>query len=189
MSSRLDAPHLDQILALQLSVAYAGEGAGEPPRLGWWKSDLVDREGGGDLLRRLAPKTAAWAGLVLAREAARRVDAGARQQLPGAKRVWTLFDLGFAVNEQLSDRLAYHRQHQHAPAEVLGSHFQIGPGWSTSGFEALLSKLGAPKVEVGPAGRRVLGGGSSPVEGALLLAAALQPLAAAYPMPFIEVSG
>jgi hypothetical protein len=51
-------------LSLQLAVAWAGEAAGEPTRLGWWKSDLVDPEGGGDLFARLALRTAPWAGLV-----------------------------------------------------------------------------------------------------------------------------
>ena len=44
---RLTHAQLDEILALQLTVAWAGEAAGEPPRLGWWKTDLVDKEGGG----------------------------------------------------------------------------------------------------------------------------------------------
>ncbi|WP_395830945.1 hypothetical protein [Archangium violaceum] len=40
---------LDTILALQLTVAWAGEGRCEPARLGWWQTDLVDEAGGGDL--------------------------------------------------------------------------------------------------------------------------------------------
>jgi len=54
---------LDEILALQFLVAWAGEGRCKPKRLGWWDTDLVDPDGGGDLLARLAPRTHAWAAL------------------------------------------------------------------------------------------------------------------------------
>jgi hypothetical protein len=48
---------LDEILALQFLVAWAGEGRCKPRRFGWWDTDLVDPDGGGDLLARLAPRT------------------------------------------------------------------------------------------------------------------------------------
>ncbi len=48
---------LDAILALQLTVAWAGEGLADPKRLDWWRTDLVDPMGGGDLFARLFPKT------------------------------------------------------------------------------------------------------------------------------------
>ena len=53
---------LDTILALQLTVAWAGEGLSAPKRLDWWKTDLIDEDGGGDFFARLLPKTARWAG-------------------------------------------------------------------------------------------------------------------------------
>ena len=43
---------LDKILALQIMVAWAGEGACEPKRLDWWRTDLIDEYGGGDLFTR-----------------------------------------------------------------------------------------------------------------------------------------
>ena len=39
---------LDDILTLQLTVAWAGEGLCEPKRLDWWKTDVIDEMGGGD---------------------------------------------------------------------------------------------------------------------------------------------
>jgi hypothetical protein len=36
---------LDKILALQIMVAWAGEGACEPKRLDWWRTDLIDELG------------------------------------------------------------------------------------------------------------------------------------------------
>ena len=38
---------LDAILAIQLTVAWAGEARCDPKRLAWWDTDLVDPEGGG----------------------------------------------------------------------------------------------------------------------------------------------
>lgn len=188
MVTRLDPADLDTLLALQLSVAWAGEGAGSPPRLGWWKSDLVDPEGGGDLFARLVPKTAAWSSLVLVREAARRVDEAARQRLAQGDRVWTLFHFGFAVDEQLADRLAYHRAHRHVPKDVLGPRYLVGSEWSPSSFEGWLSSLGSVKTEVTPGGRKLLGrGAGGPTEIAPLLAAALLPLTPSWPLPFWEL--
>jgi len=127
---RLAPAALDAILALQLTVAWAGEAAGDPPRLGWWKTDLVDREGGGDLFARLVPRTAAWASLGLVRAAARRHDDAARAKLGGRDDLWTLFHFGFTIDEQLGDRLAHHRVHEHVPSEVFGDRLLVGAPWS-----------------------------------------------------------
>jgi hypothetical protein len=77
MASTLPNETLDEILAFQFVVAWAGEGRCEPKRLGWWDTDLIDPAGGGDLLARLLPRTHAWASLEAVREAARRTDAKA----------------------------------------------------------------------------------------------------------------
>jgi len=176
---------LDDVLALQLTTAWAGEAAGD--RLGWWKTDLVDREGGGDLFARLVPRTAAWTGLALVRAAARRVDDLARENVSGGDALWTPFHLGFAIDEQLDDRLAYHRGHEHKPADVLGPRFLAARPWSKPAFEALLGSLGKPPVAVTPVGRKVDGRSAPPLEAALLLFAALLPFDARYPLPYIEV--
>jgi hypothetical protein len=42
--SRVDPDRLGVILALQFTIAWAGEGRCVPPRLGWWQTDLVDAE-------------------------------------------------------------------------------------------------------------------------------------------------
>lgn len=67
---------LDEILAIQFLVGWAGEGRSEPPRLGWWATDLVDEFGGGDFLKRLLPNTHKWAALEAVREAAKRQAGG-----------------------------------------------------------------------------------------------------------------
>jgi hypothetical protein len=183
---RLSPAHLDEILSLQLAVAWAGEGAGEPARLGWWKSDLVDPEGGGDLFARLTPRTAPWASLSLVREAARRVDAAGREQFGLGERVQSLFHLGFSVDEHLADRLAFHRQQLHQPAEVFGASFFVGSAWSKSAFESLLASFGQPKVEITPGGRLVTTAKAQGLELVRLLAAALLPLPPKYPLPYVE---
>jgi len=187
MTHRLTPNQLDEILAIQLTVAWAGEGAGEPARLGWWKTDLVDEEGGGDLFKRLTPKTAKWASLALVHAAAQRVDELARGRLARGDQVWTLFHLGFDVDEQLAERLSYHRSQLHEPREVLGPRFLVGQPWSTESFTALLEGLGAPKVSITPAGRQLDVRATPPAEAVPLLAAALLPLAPDYPLPYIEI--
>jgi hypothetical protein len=168
---RLSPSELDEILALQLNVAWAGEAAGEPARLGWWRSDLVDPEGGGDLFARLVPRTAAWASLILVREAARRVDAVARDQLGRSDRLVTLFHWGFVVDEQLADRLAWHRREGREPEQAFGDGFLVGKPWS---------------MEITPGGREVQAVKARGVELARLLAAALVPLPPKYPLPYVE---
>jgi hypothetical protein len=188
MAKHLPNDQLDHILSLQLAVAWAGEAAGEPARLGWWKSDLVDREGGGDLFERLAPRTAPWASLILVRDAARRVDFLALEPLGKADQLATLFHLGAALDQELTDRLHFHRHQQHDRAAVFPDAFFARP-WSRESFETLLGALGQPKVELTPGGRCVSAKGATPVELAHLLAAALLPLAPKYPMPYAEVGG
>jgi hypothetical protein len=186
MSFRLTSGQLDEILALQFTLAWAGEAAGEPSRLGWWRTDLVDRAGGGDLLTRLVPRTAAWAGLALVRAAARRVDEATREKLARGDALWTPFHFGFEVDEQLDDRLAYHRNHEHQPAEVLGPRYLAERPWSKSSLEVLLQGLGTPTVTITPSGRQVVARAASPADAAPLLFAALLPLGATYPLPYVE---
>lgn len=185
MSQRLTNSDLDTILALQLTVAWSGERAGEPARLGWWSSDLVDPLGGADLFSRLTPRTAAWTPLILVRKVAQRVDDEARAKLARPDDVWTLFRFGFDVDEQLDERLAHHRQHRHEPSDVLGARYLHGE-WSRVRLEGLLGGLGKPNVELTPAGRRIVGRMASPLAAAELLAAAFAPLSDTYPMPHVE---
>ena len=184
MTDRLTPVQLDAILALQLSAAWAGEAAGA--RLGWWKTDLFDSEGGGDFFGRLAPKTAAWASMSLLREAARRVDSELRARLATGDRVWTLFHFGFLVDEQLSDRMVHHRNHRHEPHDVFGEHFLVGKAWSAELFLTSVRKAGTPKVEVTSVGRKVLATHCTVPEAAQLLFGALAPLTDEYPLPFMD---
>lgn len=189
MPSPLAPEHLDQVLALQLSVAWAGEAAGEPKRLCWWETDLIDPEGGGDLFARLVPRTAPWAGFELAREAARRVEGAALARIGRRDDLWTLFHFGFELDEQLHDRLTYHRRHRHEPAAVFGEGLRAGGAWDAAAFAGFLKRACEPKVEVAPSGRLVKTKFSDAAHAARLLAAALVPFDRQYPLPFVEVGG
>jgi hypothetical protein len=189
MSTLLTLEQLDEILALQLSVAWAGEAAGDPRRLGWWETDLIDPEGGGDLFARLVPRTAAWAGFLLAREAARRVEASALARVARRDSLWTLFHFGFELDERLHDRLSHHRRHRHEPAHVFGERLLAKGAWNRGAFEEFLGKKAQPTVESTPSGRQVKAKPASAVEAARLLAAALVPLERQYALPYVEVGG
>jgi hypothetical protein len=136
----------------------------------------------------LAPRTAAWTSLALVRAAARRIDEVARERVARGDLLWTPFHFGFELDEQLDDRVAYHRSHGHVPGEVLGSRYLVGAPWSKAALEALLSGLGSPKVSETPAGRHVGVRTSSVADAVPLLFAALLPFGASYPLPHIEAS-
>ncbi len=189
MASTIADQDLDRILALQLTVAWAGEGICEPPRLGWWKTDLIDPAGGGDLMARLFPQTHEWAALEAVREAARRTDAAARAGTSDPDKLRTLYFLGFEVDERLDERLASHKRSGGAPAEALPLPLELGAEFSAEALEGALRLDGEKvRIEKEPGGRRVVG--QMPEEPAAVvrrLAAALAPFPDAYPMPFYRL--
>ena len=187
MTSPVAGTVLDDILAIQLSVAWAGEGRCEPRRLGWWETDLVDPRGGGDLMARLLPRTAVWAGIEAVRDAATRVDAKARRALPDPDKVRTLFFLGFEMDEQLGDRLRQLKQSTDTPAQALRLLADPSGVFNPDAFAAALGPSESAYTVV-PAGRQLRGtlpGTLADVVRAL--AAALAPFQPNYPMPFFRL--
>ncbi|MBI2395064.1 MAG: BREX-6 system BrxE protein [Deltaproteobacteria bacterium] len=75
------AADLNAILAVQLTVAWAGETVLGEDRLAWWRTELTDPDAGGDFLSRLLPRTHAWAALAAVRDAASRVDEVGRRRV------------------------------------------------------------------------------------------------------------
>jgi hypothetical protein len=180
---------LDEILALQLALAWAGESpGGKHPRLGWWKTDLIDEEGGGDLWSRLLPRTHRWAGLDAARRAARRVDERLRRESARADSMITLFHFGFALDEALDERLAHHRLEAHPPAEVLPLLQLTGAPLDR---EMLLARLAAPGLDatykVLPGSRQLKARADEDcvTQARRLACVLLTEPPAAYPLPFI----
>lgn len=188
LMSALSDPILDAILAVQITVAWAGEGRCQPKRLGWWDTDLIDAEGGGDFFARLLPQTAKWAALEAAREAARRVDEKARLKMATPDDARTIFFLGFEIDEQIGDRLAALKREGHSPVEVLRLPVSLGSAFDREGVAKALGGEAAPAFTVVPGGRKMKSAmPGAPNEAVCALAAALVPFAEHYPVPFFSL--
>jgi len=178
---------LDALLTLQLATAWAGERSGDEPRLGWWATDMVSEYGGHALLARLTPRTAPWAAFEVAREAARRTDAAARARDADPDRLRSLFSLGYAVDEQLADRLALHKRSGEPPAAVLPELGALTARWDRDAFTAWARSGPASNTANDPSGRRLTSAlPDDPVEVARRLVHALVPLTDSYPCPHVR---
>ena len=189
-SERISASTLDAILALQMTIAWAGEGLCEPKRLDWWRTDVVDAAGGGDLFKRLFPKTHQWAALEAVRLAAIQTDRRERAKLAKPDALRTLFFWGANVDEQLNDRLADHKRNavSQMPAEVLPLSIELGASFDRAAFAALLSSSDGIETKIVPGGRLLVTDGAEDLDiKAKKLAAALLPLADNYPMPMYRI--
>lgn len=189
------AATLDRILTAQLAVAWAGE-RGDAPRLGWWRTDLTSEYGGEDLFRQLMPHTWRWATLQAAREAARRTDAAIRGRDHDPDRLFTLFRLGFELDERVDERLQDLKRAGAPPAEALPGLQELGVqkhssnGWSKDAFGDWVAGHGSPDSASSPAGRRLKGSAPDSVELRIKhLVAALAPLTDEYPCPHYRIDG
>jgi hypothetical protein len=180
---------IDVILSFQMIVAWAGEGLSEPPRLGWWRTDLIDEAGGGDLFRRLFPTTHRWAAFEALRKVAIRIDYAARQELSDPDMVRTLFFWGFMIDEKIEERLMLHKRSGSNLWEALPFFINLGGQFSRQNFEQAISIPNeATNFKVTPAGRELIGEVPSTLElQAQKLMAALVPLTQRYPMPFYRL--
>ena len=190
-SERISSSTLDTILALQMTIAWAGEGLCEPKRLDWWRTDLIDEAGGGDLLKRLLPKTHQWAALEAVRSAAIQIDRRERAKLAKPDALRTLFFWGVLVDEQLNDRLAEHKRNTSSqmPSEILQFPTKLGVFFDRTAFEVTVSNLyGQVEIKIVPGGRLLIETGAEDLDTkAKKLAAALLPLADNYPMPMYRI--
>lgn len=189
MTTPIPDSALDAILAIQLTIGWAGEGRCSPRRLGWWDTDLIDEAGGGDFLARLLPQTHAWASLEAVREAARRVDAKARATMADPDKMRTLFFLGFELDEQLGDRLAAHKRSGLPPAEVLPFALPLTAEFPKDKLASALQGGDVAFATV-PNGRQLKGKRPDAPDALVKrLAAALVPFADQYPLPFFKLEG
>jgi hypothetical protein len=180
---------LDAILALQVTVAWAGEKNSQPPRLGWWRTDILDEAGARDLFTRLMPRTHEWVALEAVREAARRVDERTRRQSAASDRTLTLFHFGFELDEQLAERLSTHKRSPATPADVFGKYWGLAREFDAAAFEGWCNAIGPrPRTEDTPdGGRRVLAPPAEPVARARAFVACLSPFTSEYSMPHVRV--
>lgn len=178
---------LDVLLTLQLATAWAGERSGDEPRLGWWATDMVSEFGGHALFARLTPRTARWAALEVAREAARRTDAAARGRDANPDRLRSLFSMGFAVDEQLADRLALHKRSEDPPEVALPELGTLLARWDRDAFAAWATRGPKPNTANEPSGRRLTSAmPDDPVEVGRRLVHALVPFSDSYPCPHVR---
>lgn len=184
----LPTSDLDEILTLQLAVAWAGEAAdADEPRLGWWRSDMISKFGGIALFERLAPRTAIWAAYEAAREAARRVDEGKRSSDGAPDQLVSLYHLGFEIDEQLEDRLLDLKHTGEMPQLALPRLAELGPDWQPKAFAGWLASGAAPKTLQEPAGLRLVGAApADPVARVRAFAAVLASLPERYPCPHVR---
>lgn len=178
---------LDSLLTLQLGVAWAGEARCEPPRLGWWQTDVVSEDGGGDLFQRLMPRTHAWASLQAVRDAAQRTDAAARARLADPDTVRTLFHFGFEIDEQLRERLLELKRLGRSPSDALPALPPVDEAFSRDTFQDWIAANGNSTYEIAAHGRQLAGALPAPELAARKLAGALLPFAETYPLPFFRV--
>jgi hypothetical protein len=182
---------LDAVLASQVIVAWAGEGSGDVPRLGWWNSGLTDRDGGGDFFERLAPAMSRWAMLDAVRRAATIVDQRIRRaHMATHDQVRTIYHLGYVVDEALNERLRVLKQAGGEPSAVLNFQFDLDEEFDQRAFDRFIESLGdVPRPKIVPIGRELPG---QPPQGLELmmrhLIGALRPLPGEYPMPFYRVA-
>ncbi len=181
---------LDIILALQLTIAWAGEALCQPRRLGWWRTDLVDEKGGGDLFARLTPRLQRWSALEAARETARRVDEQSRREVADPEKVRTLFHLGFRMDEKLGTRLSTLKSFEAPPDQVLPFPLDPESGFSRESLAVVLTALHPGVKHAAVLGGREIAGPAltEAVTLARQLAAALVPFSEHYPMPFARAS-
>lgn len=187
----LSPEELDEILSIQLLLAWAGETpGGSVSRLGWWKTDVIDEEGGGDLWKRLLPRTKRWAGLDAARRAACLTDTKLRQASARADHLLTLFHFGLAVDEHLTERLAHHALEAKDPTEVLPLLKRLGAFDRPALVGALASGELDASFKVSPEGRQLKkGSADEPLATRarrLALALLAEPVSKTYPVAFIH---
>ena len=182
---------LDEILSLQLAVAWAGEtGDEDETRLGWWTTDLLSEFGGIALFKRVAPRTAHWVAYETAREAARRVDAERRSTDAKPDELHSLFHFGVRIDEQLDDRLLALKHGDRPPQEALPSLAELPAEWEPKAFSTWLQRVSLDlkvKTKPEPCGLRVVKPPKEPIARARAFAAALSMKSATtYPCPHIR---
>ena len=177
---------LDEVLALQLMVAWAGEEGDDNRRLGWWRCSLTDAMTGADFFDRTTPETAGWTAMDAARRAAIIVDRESRKRHGNPDRIRTLFFFGHAIDEQLKFRLAHLKRAETPIQKALSMPDGFMAAFDQASFQTCLCTIHfPPEVTVTPTGRQLKGPPpQAPEMVGARLASALAPLTKNYPMPF-----
>ena len=182
---------LDQILAIQILIAWAGEG-GDEPRLDWWKSEVLSEFGGFSTLQELMPNTALWLACKAAREIAKREDEKRRKTSSDSDQIYTIYRLGFEIDEQLEHQLS-DLIHAKSSLSILFKDIPwvedlTEQEWEQDGFDKWLRSLGERGTHKDePTGRRIVGSAPEDILTRVQkLANHLSPLSKNYPMSYYK---
>lgn len=188
-SSAIAPEELDAVLMLQFFIAWAGEGLTEPPRLGWWSTQLLDEDTGVDFFKRLFPRTFDWALLEATRKVAIQVDRQKRLNLAQPDHVCTLFFWGFGTDENLQERLTFHKENSGKPQDILNFPLDMKEDFAEKIFKEAIQNFGLEvEFKIVPEGREIKKTmPESIAEAAKNLVSGLIPLADKYPMPFYRL--
>ena len=192
---------LDTILALQITVAWAGEqGDNEKEKMGWWKTTLIDSDAGIDVFGSIAPHTKLWLCCKAAREVARRTEETLRKKSNEPEKVYSLFHLGDGIDFLLAERLDS-LIHQKADFKNILRYINLSgeafftrsieeQTWKKESFEKWLSSLGKTDFKEESVGRALSGAdrqlAQDPLARAQKFVCALNPLSSNYPFPHLR---
>lgn len=188
---------LDDLLTVQLNLAWAGEHDCDPPRRGWWRANLSEPANGGYFVKALAPRTWAWSSLAALREAGRRADIAAAGTDRRADRFTGIFRIAPKVDRRLDERLDDLRASGRAPHDALPDLlFRLTDDDNDSAFdeglfEGWLDTLPAASATQTPTGLRLVGDAPrDPVLRVHKLARLLHGHpGGSWPFPYAEVAG
>lgn len=179
---------LDDVLTAQLIVAWAGERGDDEKRLNWWNTNLLSDDGGRFFFSMMTPRTAEWAVLQAVREAARRIDLAARSQAHDSDAVFSLFSLGFEIDERVDERLHDLKRSGRPPMEALPAlEPLLGHPWDETTFVDWAQGHGKGEFTTTASGRRIKGAIPSTL-GMIVkrLVAAICPISKEYPLPYFK---
>ena len=189
LKNKIAPEELDVVLMLQFFVSWAGEGLTDPPRLDWWSTQLLDEWGGEDLFKRILPRTFEWALLEAVRKVAIQVDRQKRINLAQPDKVRTLFFWGFGIDEQLGERLSFHKQNGGNPQDLLDFPLALKDEFKNKAFEEAIQTFSSEvKFKIVPEGREIKEAiPESIADAAKNLVSGLIPLVDKYSMPFYRL--
>jgi hypothetical protein len=175
-------PILDQILALQLKIARAGE----LERLSWWRVDATDADGGGDFYQRLLGKASRQAAAETAMAGAKARELILFQERGIAEgSIYTLFHPPFKLDVALRERWQHFKNYPEDLPSELAQLLDHELSFDKGEFEAWLQTLPRPSFERSTLGRRMRGDWpAGDLERMQSLAALLIPLEVKYPLPY-----
>ena len=140
---------------------------------------------------RLLPATFRWAVLEAAREAALRKDAELRHLDPAPDRIVSLYCLGFALDERITERLMDLKRAAAKPEQALPILSEVVEReWNRDRFFEWVGSHGSVETTPSSIGRRVKGPVPVSLEQQVSrLISALAPPADHYPLPHFRRSG